>query len=56
MEINKIGIDKIFFNYNIKEIQNSKPDYFINFLKSINGHDITKIYSLMTDDHVFFDA
>jgi peroxiredoxin len=31
-------------------------DLFHEFVNAINGHDVDKIYNLMTDDHVFLDA
>jgi peroxiredoxin len=31
-------------------------DVFYEFVNAINGHDVDKIYGLMTNDHVFFDA
>jgi ketosteroid isomerase-like protein len=34
---------------NIKEI-------FYDFLNAVNEHNIGKIYSLMDDEHIFFDA
>jgi ketosteroid isomerase-like protein len=34
----------------------SIEDIFFEFVNAINEHDIDKIYSLMTDDHIFIDA
>jgi ketosteroid isomerase-like protein len=31
-------------------------DIFYEFVNAINGHDVDKIYGLMTGDHVFVDA
>lgn len=28
----------------------------MNYIESINEHDITKIYNLMTEDYVFIDT
>ena len=31
-------------------------DIFYNFVNAINEHDVNRIYLLMDNDHIFFDA